>query len=177
MSAISWLAFGTATWQGFIGNIGHTSTAFLSNGFADFGKLQTAFGLVRTLGGSEPLAWIVQSLVITAAAVLVATLWRSRARYEIKAAGLAAASMLATPYLYTYDLVVLAVPLAFLFRVACETGFERQELSMSGVACALIVMFPFVTAPVGFFAVLVVAWLVARRALRATGPAASTPIL
>ena len=177
MSAISWLAFGTETWRGFIGNIGHTSTAFLSNGFADFGKLQTAFGLVRTLGGSEPLAWIVQSLVIAAAAVLVAALWRSRARYEIKAAGLAAASMLATPYLYTYDLVVLAVPLAFLLRVARESGFEAHELTMSGVACALIVMFPFVTAPVGFFAVLVVAWLVARRALQATAPAAGAPIL
>ena len=177
MPAISWLAFGTETWRGFIGNIGHTSTAFLSNGFADFGKLQTAFGLVRTLGGSEPLAWIVQSLVIAAAAVMVAALWRSRARYEIKAAGLAAASMLATPYLYTYDLVVLAVPLAFLLRVARESGFEAHELTMSGVACALIVMFPFVTAPVGFFAVLVVAWLVARRALHATASAASAPIL
>ena len=41
-------------------------------------------------------------------------LWRSRASYEIKAAALGTGAMLATPYLYMYDVVVLAVPLAYL---------------------------------------------------------------
>ena len=45
MAAASWLAFGTDTWQAFFANIGHTSRAFLSEGYADFSKLQTAFGL------------------------------------------------------------------------------------------------------------------------------------
>jgi hypothetical protein len=36
-----------------------------------------------------------------------------------------------------------------------------------GVACLLILIFPFVKAPVGFAAVLVVAALIARRALTA----------
>ena len=164
MAAASWLAFGTDTWQAFFANIGHTSRAFLSEGHADFSKLQTAFGLVRTLGGSEALAWSVQAAVALIAAAAIVLQWRSNAAYEIKAAALGAGAMLATPYLYTYDLVVLGVPLAFLFRLGRVRGFLPHELAGIGLACLLILIFPFVKAPVGFAAVLVVAALVARRA-------------
>ena len=164
MAAASLIAFGADAWQAFVANIGHTSQAFLSEGWADFGKLQTAFGLTRTLGGSEALAWSVQVAVALIAAGAIAALWRSRAAYELKAAALGAGAMLATPYLYTYDLVVLAVPLAFLFRLGRERGFLAHELAGIGLACLLILIFPFVKAPVGFAAVLVVAALIARRA-------------
>lgn len=165
MTAVSWVTFGTETWQAFAGNIGHTSQAFLSDGWADFGKLQTAFGLVRILGGSESLAWGVQGMVALAAAVAIAALWRSRAEFAIKAAALGAGAMLATPYLYTYDLVVLAVPLAYLFRLGRARGFLPHEMAGIGLACLLVLIFPFVKAPVGFAAVLIVAALIARRAL------------
>jgi Glycosyltransferase family 87 len=168
MAAASLAAFGIEAWQAFVANIGHTSQAFLSDGWADWHKLQTAFGLVRSLGGSEPLAWTVQAIVALAAAASVAYVWRSRARYEIKAATLGTAALLATPYLYTYDLVVLAVPLAFLFRLSRANGFLPGELAGIGLACLLVLIFPFVTAPVGFAAVLVAAMLVARHALAST---------
>ena len=90
------------------------------------------------------------------AAAAIAVLWRSRAAYEIKAAALGAGAMLATPYLYTYDLVVLAVPLAFLFSLGRKRGFLPHEMTGIGIACLLILIFPFVKAPVGFAAVLVV---------------------
>ncbi len=184
LAVASWLAFGTDTWQAFYDNIGHTSQAFLSNGWADWNKLQSAFGLTRTLGGSEALAWTVQTIVALLAAAAVAIVWRSPrfsfARtpsrrgyaYEVKAAALGAGAMLATPYLYTYDLVVLAVPLAFLFRLARARGALPHEMSGIGLACLLILVFPFVKAPVGFAAVIVVAILIARRALRSQSVAA-----
>ena len=170
MVTASWIAFGSDTWQAFFANIGHSSQAFLSEGWADWSKLQTAFGLTRTLGGSETLGWTIQAAVTLAAAGAIALLWRSRAAYDIKAAALGAGAMLATPYLYTYDLVVLAVPLAFLFRLSRARGFLPQEMAGIGVACLLILIFPFVKAPVGFAAVLVVAALIARRALTALSP-------
>jgi len=117
MALASWAAFGTETWQAFFANIGHTSQAFLTDGWADFAKLQTAFGLARTLGGSESLAWAVQAALALSAAAAVTALWRSRANYELKAAALGAGALLATPYLYTCELVVLAVPLALLWRL------------------------------------------------------------
>jgi arabinofuranan 3-O-arabinosyltransferase len=165
MAAVSWLAFGDDAWRAFFGNIGHTSQAFLSDGWADWRKLQTAFGLTRTLGGSETLAWTVQGAVALLAAGAIALLWRSRAAYEIKAAALGTGAMLATPYLYTYDLVGLAVPLAFLFRLGRAGEFLPHEMAAIGWACLLLLIFPFVKAPVGFAAVLIVAALIARRAL------------
>jgi len=165
MAGASWLAFGADTWQAFVGNIGHTSQAFLSEGSADWRKLQTIFGLTRSLGGSEPLAWSLQAMVTLAAATAVAALWRSTVQYEVKAAALGTGLMLATPYLYTYDLVALAVPLAFLFRLGLTRGFLPQELIGIGLACLLVLIFPFVDAPTGFAALLAVAALIARRAL------------
>jgi hypothetical protein len=165
MAVAAWFAFGSDTWQAFFANIGHTSQAFLSDGWADWGKLQTAFGLTRTLGGGETLAWAVQGAVALVAAIAIALLWRSRAAYEIKAAALATGAMLATPYLYTYDLVMLAVPLAFLFRLGRVPGFLPHEMAGIGAACLLVLIFPFVKAPVGFAALLVVAALIARRAI------------
>ena len=165
MAIASFAAFGADTWTAFFANIGHTSQAFLSDGWADFGKLQTTFGLTRVLGGSEPLAWTLQAIVALACAVAIARLWRSSAEYEIKAAALACGALLATPYLYLYDLVALAVPLAFLFRLGRLRGFLQHELVGIGLACLMVLVFPFVKAPVGFAAVLIVTALIARRAL------------
>ena len=167
MAAVSWLAFGTGAWQAFIVNIGHTSQAFLSEGFADWRKLQTVFGLTRSLGGSESLAWTLQALATLAAAGAVAVLWRSTVQYEIKAAALATGLMLATPYLYTYDLVALAVPLAFLIRIGLARGFLPHELTGIGFACLLVLIFPFVDAPTGFAGQLIVSGLIAWRTLTA----------
>ncbi|HKM87680.1 MAG TPA: glycosyltransferase family 87 protein [Xanthobacteraceae bacterium] len=164
-AAASWAAFGSESWQAFLPGIGHTSQALLSNGTADWGKLQTAFGLTRALGGGEALGWTVQIALALIAAGAIAVLWRSRATYEIKAAALGTGTLLATPYLFTYDLVVLAVPLAFLFRLGRARGFLAHEVAGMGLACLLILIFPFVKAPVGFGAVLVVAALIVRRAL------------
>ena len=164
MVLASWAAFGTDTWHAFVANIGHTSQAFLADGWADFAKLQTGFGLVRTMGGSEPLAWTVQAALALGVAAAVALLWRSRADDDLKAAALATGALLATPYLYTYDLVVLAVPLAFLWRLGRAKGFLPHEAVAIGVVCLLVLIFPLVRAPVGFAAVLVVAALIAHRA-------------
>lgn len=165
LAAASWAAFGADAWVAFFFSLAHTSQAFLSDGWADWSKLQTTFGLTRALGGSEPLAWSLQAVVAVATAIAVARLWRARAIYELKAAALATGAMLATPYLYTYDLVVLALPLAFLFRLARAHGALPYELAGIGVACLLIFIFPLVTAPVGFAAVLLVAALIARRVM------------
>ena len=160
----SLIAFGTETWVAFFQSISHTSQAFLSDGWANFGKLQTLFGLLRTLGAAETAAWTAQVALALAAAIVVALIWRSNKPFELKAAALGVGAALATPYLYTYDLVVLAVPLAFLYWLGRRDGFLSHEVSFIVLACALIASFPFVAAPVGFAAVCVIAALVLRRA-------------
>jgi hypothetical protein len=80
--------------------------------------------------------------------------------------------LLATHYLFIFDLVVLAVPLAFLIHLGRMRGFLAHEAAGIGLACLLILIFPLVNAPVGFAAVLVVAVLIVRRAL--TEPSVAT---
>ncbi|MDE2373447.1 MAG: DUF2029 domain-containing protein, partial [Hyphomicrobiales bacterium] len=158
----------------FVAHIGESSQTILVEGKAGWSKLQTVFGLVRTFGGGETPALTVQAAIAVAAASAVAALWRSRAPYEIKAAALATGSLLATPYLYTYDLLILAVPLAYLLRLGRTEGFLPHELPVIGVASLLILSFivPAVNVPVGFIAILLVAALIARRALALRGAAA-----
>ena len=64
-----------------------------------------------------------------------------------------------------YDLVVLAIPTALLIRLGFETGFRKIELYALWIAAGLLVGFDVFIAPVGFIAALVLAGLIADRAL------------
>ncbi len=162
MAAASLGAFGAESWHAFFPGIGN---ALYSEGLSYWDRLQSAFGFVRLLHDSEVLAWAVQGTIAIMAAIAVGILWRGRAAYEIKAAALGVGVLMTTPHILMYDLVVLAVPMAFLFRLGRMQGFLKHELAGIGLACCLILIYPFVEAPVGFVAVMVVAALVLRRAL------------
>lgn len=160
ITTASWAAFGSESWLAFFHFIGQELNV---EGLAHWGKSQSAFGFTRALGGSEALAWIIQIAVTLMTAGAIAVLWRSRTTYEIKAAALGTGALLATSHLLMYDLAILAVPLAFLFRLGYDRGFLAYELAGMGLACLLILAFTFKVAPVGFVAVLVVAALVVYR--------------
>jgi arabinofuranan 3-O-arabinosyltransferase len=165
LAVASWLAFGSASWEAFAHWMPVTGRVVLSDGGADWSRLQSLFGLVRALGGSEAAAWMVQiagSVVVT---VGIVWLWRSRIAYDLKAAALAAATLVVTPYLYMYDLVVLAVAVAFLLRFALAQGFETVEIAGLAAAGGLILIFPYVKTQVGLVAVLIVLTLAAWRAV------------
>jgi arabinofuranan 3-O-arabinosyltransferase len=163
LNATSWAAFGTSTWIAFIHSLPMASQAILTEGQADWHKLQSLFGIVRSLGGGEALAWSLQSALIGVVAILLCAMWRSRVSFELKAAALATGALLSTPYLYLYDYVMLAVPMAFLLRAGLATGFLRGEMIGLGAASLLILIFPFVVVPIGPLAILIVAALIGRR--------------
>jgi hypothetical protein len=177
LAAASTLAFGSETWLAFVHWLPRASEAFLSAGYAEFGKMQSVLSLVRFAGGSDGLAFALQWSVAGATAIAVVILWRGRAAYEIKAAALATGALLATPYLYLYDLAVLAVPMALLLRVGMATGFRRYELPALGCAILLLVSFPFVVAPVGLAATMLVAAVIAGRCGVFGAPQADAPAL
>lgn len=175
MAAASWLAFGTASWQAFVHAMPNTSRAVFDEGTADFSRLQSLFGLIRAHGGSATLAWAVQAAASVATAALVIWLWRRRAPYELKAAALAAGTLLATPYVYMYDLVVLAVAVAFLLRLALERGLAAADAAGLAAAGVLILIFPYVKTQVGLAAVVIVMMLIVHRAVAVA--AAAVPSL
>jgi arabinofuranan 3-O-arabinosyltransferase len=163
LAGASWLAYGSESWQAFFHWMPMFSQAFLTEGRAPWGKMQSIFALVRYFGGSEPLGWTFQWIMNAAVAVALVRLWRSRVRYEWKAAALATGALLVTPYLFLYDVMVLAIAVGFIVRVGLAEGFARYELPGLGLAAALLMVYSAVGAPTGFVATLVVAVLIARR--------------
>ncbi|HET7885796.1 MAG TPA: glycosyltransferase family 87 protein [Bradyrhizobium sp.] len=160
---ISWIAFGIESWQAFFHWMPTFSQAFFSEGRVSFYKLQSLFGLVRMLGGSEHLAWAFQWVASAGICAGVVWLWRGRAAYELKAASLATGALLLTPYLFLYDMMVLAIPVGLLVRIGLESGFRRNELAWLAGAMALLIAFPFTELPLGLASTLIVAALVVRR--------------
>lgn len=167
MAAASVLAFGIESWQAFVHWLPITSKTFLSEGQANFGKLQSLYGLVRVLHGSEPFAWVLQIILSISVAAAVCFFWRKKKPFALQAALLACGALLATPYVYLYDTVVLAVPVALLVRVAIKTGFLPGEQMALVIAALFIFSFPFLELPVGFVAILIVTALVLRRIILA----------
>src|SRR6202049_2844137 len=133
MAVVSWLAFGTESWQAFFHWLPMFSQAFLTEGRAPWGKMQSIFALVRYFGGTEQLAWLLQWIMSAAVAVVLALMWRSRVSYRLKAAAVAAGTLLITPYLFLYDMMVLAIAVAFLVRIGLNRGFQRHELPALGL--------------------------------------------
>ncbi|HEX9588365.1 MAG TPA: glycosyltransferase family 87 protein [Bradyrhizobium sp.] len=164
MALASWLAFGTESWQAFFHWMPTFSQAFLTEGRAPWGKMQSIFAVVRYFGGTEPLGWLFQWIMSATVAVVLTLVWRGRISYPLKAAALATGTLLITPYLFLYDLMVLAIAMAFLVRIGLRKGFERYELPALGLAAALLMFYPLVGAPTGFVATLIVTVLIARRA-------------
>ena len=164
LAFVSWLAFGTASWQAFFHWMPMFSQAFLVEGKATWWKLQSVLSLVRYLGGSEQLAWICQWTVSAIVAIGLVWMWRSPVRYSLKAAALAAGTLLITPYLFMYDMMVLAIPLAYLVRMGLSGGFLSYELPALAGALGLILCFTFFGIPTGLGATLIITGLILRRA-------------
>jgi hypothetical protein len=164
LAGASWLAFGLESWLAFFQWMPKFSQAFLTEGKAPWWKMQSIFALVRYFGGTEPLGWAFHWVLTASVAVVMALIWRSRVPYTLKAAALAAGALLTTPYLFMYDMMVLAIPVAFLVRIGLKTGFRAGELPALGAAAALIVCYLLSGIPTGFTATLVVSTLILRRA-------------
>lgn len=73
--ALSLFAFGSASWEAFLHWMPITSHIVLGEGRADFGRLQSLFGLVRAHGGGATFAWTVQAA--GSVAVWLVFLWRT----------------------------------------------------------------------------------------------------
>jgi hypothetical protein len=132
--ALSTLAFGTGIWHAFADSTTFTQAVVLEAGGTGWQKIQSIFSAVRMWGGSVPLAYAAQIALAVMLAATLAWLWRSDAAFELKAAALAVASLLATPYVLDYDLVVLSLAIAYLARLGLASGFRDFEISILAAA-------------------------------------------
>ncbi|MBN8961044.1 MAG: DUF2029 domain-containing protein [Rhizobiales bacterium] len=127
----AWL-FGIESWSAFLASASVSRKTLLESGAVGFEKLQSAFAIVRLWGGGVTLAYTVQALVSCAVIASIVWCWRSASDEAHKAALLVAGTLLASPHILDYDLVVLAVPIAFLASRGLRMGFRPFEISSSG---------------------------------------------
>jgi alpha-1,2-mannosyltransferase len=165
---VTTLVFGNSVWHAFAVFSEFTRTVVLEQGNTGWYKIQSVFAWARMWGAPIPLAYAVQGVTIIAIGTAIAWLWRSAAPYPLKAAALCLATILATPYSFDYDMMVLAPAIAF-FAV---DGFVRGFRPWEKTALAALWLVPLVARsvaeltfiPLGVPAMLVVFILILRRA-------------
>lgn len=170
LCAATYFTFGLGVWEAFRESMTFTREIVLEKGDTGFHKIQSVFAAVRLLGGPVLLAYAAQALVFAVSAVAVVWLWRSRAAFALKAAALIAGSMLATPYLLDYDLMIAAAAVAFLVAHGLSKNFAPYEKS----ALAFVFIAPLLTraiaehifVPLGLAAIVLLFGTVLRRAAR-----------
>jgi len=119
--------FGVETWQAFFASTTLTRTIVLEQGSTGWERIQSVFSAARMLGGGIGLAYAAQILVAVAATVASVWAWRKDLPFELRAAILCLATLLVTPYLLDYDLVLLALPIAWLVLDSRAHGFLPWE--------------------------------------------------
>jgi hypothetical protein len=134
LGAVSFVTLGAGVWHAFADSMTFTQTVVLEQGGTGWEKIQSAFSAVRMWGAGVHLAYAVQMALALLLAASLAWLWQSDAAFELKASALASGSLLATPYVLDYDLVVLAVAIAFFVRHGMDRGFRSFEISVLAAA-------------------------------------------
>lgn len=130
LCAATYFAFGIEAWNAFRESMTLTREIVLEKGDTGFHKIQSVFSAVRLLGGSITFAYAAQGVIFIGVAASIVWLWRSRSAFPLKAAALIAGSMLATPYLLDYDLMIAAPAIAFLAAHGLSKGFLPYEKSV-----------------------------------------------
>jgi hypothetical protein len=124
------LLFGPEVWTAFSHSAQIARIEVLEKGGIGYFKIISAFAQARMLGAPVIAAYVIQGVVAFAGAAAVFAIWRSSASNPLKGATLIFASLLASPYLVEYDLVVLAPAIAFLVAEARQTGFKDYEKTL-----------------------------------------------
>ncbi len=107
------LLFGWGSYQGWFGSA-NLYASVVADGLAGWQRMASVYSALRFDGLGAAPAWIAQGLAAAAAIAVTGLLWRRKAAWGARAGTLAAATALASPYLFGYDLLLLIMPFAWL---------------------------------------------------------------
>jgi arabinofuranan 3-O-arabinosyltransferase len=172
LAGVSIAAFGTNVWASFPrALVGHTGVVLSADVEQSpillAGRLESVYGMIRTLKGDAALALLVQGVTAVGVAVIVWFVLRSRVRYALKAATLSAAALIATPWASACDLAAIVIPVAFLAKDQIGFGLLRGEqtimIALFGAGIAILLTFG--GAPIGAFMMITLLCVILRRGL------------
>jgi len=125
--ALSFVILGGDTWDAFL-RLAPAARSMLEEGrLFDMSYVRSAFAAVRVMHGSVSLAYTVQMPFTVVAAGIVCLLAKRRVGGRAELALLISATVIASPYLQDYDLVCLALPMAWTVAAALKTGWLPYE--------------------------------------------------
>jgi hypothetical protein len=96
-------------------------------GNAQIARMPTFFITARMLGAPVMVAAIVHGIVAIGAVAVTIDFWRRPGIFALRAATLVCATTLVSPYLYDYDLALLALVIAWYVRDGLARGWLRGE--------------------------------------------------
>lgn len=145
MSLLSYLMLGADAWHGFFGSFELTRTYILEQGSTGWEKIQSPFSAMRMLGASIQTAYAVHFAIALCVGAVVLWIWRSPVGIPLKGAALATGTLLVTPYLLDYDLMLLALPLAWL----TVEGLRTQFLNWEKITLFIVWLLPLISREIG----------------------------
>ena len=169
----SWECFGAATWVGFLQNI-PVATAAMEENAVGYGKMVSIFSAVRLLHGSISFSYSMQVFVdIFILCLLFYISYRNATSLSVGIM-LIMTTLVVTPFLLDYDLMLLAPVLAWVVGQAQKQGFLPYERFILAGAFLLPIMARpvalFVHIPIAPLVLLSLAYIVAQHSLKQTDP-------
>ena len=144
LTLASSLVFGSTAWRGFLHSttLARTDIETIS---IKWPKLQSVFGAVHLFGGGNTAAYASQIIISITGVTLLVCICSRRPGRLLEMAALATTALLFTPFLYEYDLAILAVPLTCMTSLALQTGWRSWERLIS----VTVFLLPLAALPAG----------------------------
>ena len=144
LTAVTIALFGAHIWADYL-SIVPLARDVLDLGLVPTYKMQSVYAALRLLDVPLAAAYGMQALATFSGALLVLWVWRQPNDQDLKNATLVAATLLATPFVLDYDLMLLAPVIAWLTAKGLQSGTLPWERIILAAAC----LDPFIARVVG----------------------------
>jgi hypothetical protein len=131
LALLALAAFGVDPWFAFVHKALEPSSIFSSSS-SDWRSIPSVMIMARSLGAGAAVSSALHWSIAAAAALSALWVWRKTDDGRLRAAALAAATLLVTPYLRVYDLALLILPIAALL----PRPDEEARIADLAVVCA-----------------------------------------
>jgi hypothetical protein len=174
VAALSLLVFGAEPWIAFWHNIPLVGV-LLDTGALPWPKIPSLYVALRVLGMAATPAYVLHGIAALGVLAAVAQVWRGAAPLRLRGAVLVVGALLMPPYLFDYDLALLAIPIAILVWDGLQHGWNPYEREVLLAAWLTPLAAPGIAEhlgiPLAFPVLLALFAAAARRALATQKPA------
>lgn len=131
--AAAYAAYGLEPWLAFFNNFKVVSN-ILEVGFLPWNKIPSVLIMFAELGVPMPVAYALHIAVAIALAAATLVAWRRPGPQELKVALAVPAILAVSPYLFDYDLVLLALPIGLLANYGRQASLPAGSRTVMALA-------------------------------------------